>query len=581
MAFAAAAVDRQVAERIATARWAVKAVSGRGMIVVLLALGASTILVPLAALRLAFPDVHPAVSLGVCSMGVAAFIVGAARLGDQRWARIVAVLVPIAIIAGIGALTRSAHGRRTVVSHGLLSKTILRALSRSPLSDRDGDGYGGPFLGGADCDDAREDLNPGAVDIAGNGIDENCSGGDADPTWVSERFKPRTATSRAERRYNVLMVSIDALRADHVGAWGYSRATTPALDRFAAGATRFSWAFTSAPKTLPAIASLLTGRHPSSLVWQGGNRLLMDESRAKGLAETMLQAGYDTAAITCCARFAQAENELTGFAHLDAAAAEELDRLPGRANSAFVVEKAIRWVDRRAARAAPYFLWIHLFDPHAPHNLPEGAAEFGDGRMDQYDSEIAFADLNLGRLLAAFDERGLASTTIVVVAADHGEEFDEHGHRFHSSGLFNHLARIPLMVRYPAASPHVVSTPVSIVDVMPTILDLVGVPGPAGMNGRSLAAAVLGRGDAPARPVVMEISHRVGMDRDMVAVASGPWKVIWDREANAWSLFSANDPDERTDLALSEPDRLETMRRQLFETMDREFSIAPRRPIAR
>ncbi len=172
--------------------------------------------------------------------------------------------------------------------------------------------------------------------------------------------------------------------------------------------------------------------------------------------------------------------------------------------------------------------------------------------------------------MAALDERGLASRTIVVVLADHGEEFDEHGLRTHGRSLFNQAARIPLLVRLPhATGPRVVATPVSIVDIMPTLLDLVGVDGPGGMNGQSLAVVICGQADAPERPVLMEITPQENVDRDMIGVASGPWKVIWDREANAWSLFSlANDPDDRNDLALAQPDRLEAMRKQLFETID-------------
>ncbi len=232
-----------------------------------------------------FPDVKPAVSLGFCSIVFMGALTGAARVGQRPWAPTAAIVLVVAIAAGICALPGSVHGRSTVIAHGLVSKSALRALSSLRLSDGDGDGYTAQSLGGADCDDAEADRHPRAVDVAGDGTDENCTGADADPAWVAERLRPLPAPPGGERR-DVLIVSIDSLRANHIGAWGYAR-PTPALDRFAATATRFSWAFTSSPRTLPAIASLLTGRHPSSLVWDGRGKLLMEESDASGLADIL------------------------------------------------------------------------------------------------------------------------------------------------------------------------------------------------------------------------------------------------------------------------------------------------------
>lgn len=184
-----------------------------------------------------------------------------------------------------------------------------------------------------------------------------------------------------------------------------------------------------------------------------------------------------------------------------------------------------------------------------------------------------FADENLGLIIAKLGELGLAEKTIVVVTADHGEEFMEHGIKYHSRSLFNQVARIPLVIRYPGSAARVVSAPVSIVDVMPTLLDLVGIDGPAGMNGRSLAAAVTGTGEAPDHPVLMEVYPQQSIERDLVAIAHRSSKIIWDREANSFHLFSlAEDPDDAQDVARSEPERLAEMKALLFETIDRELS---------
>ena len=245
-----------------------------------------------------FPDVKTAVSLGFCSIVFMGALTGAARVGQRPWAPTAAIVLVVAIAAGICALPGSVHGRSTVIAHGLVSKSALRALSSLRLSDGDGDGYTAQSLGGADCDDAEAEQAPAGRRCRRRWHRRNCTGADAYPAWVAERlrpFPPRPAVSAA----TFLIVSIDSLRADHIGAWEYAR-PTPALDRFAATATRFSWAFTSSPRTLPAIASLLTGRHPSSLVWDGRGKLLMEESDASGLAEILSGTGYDTAAITCC-----------------------------------------------------------------------------------------------------------------------------------------------------------------------------------------------------------------------------------------------------------------------------------------
>src|SRR6185503_6344749 len=177
-----------------------------------------------------------------------------------------------------------------------------------------------------------------------------------------------------------------------------------------------------------------------------------------------------------------------GLAAIDASPIGRLAASPGEANSDAVARGAVRWL-RHHRSSRPFFLCMHCIDPHAPYQVPPGGQRFGDRTMELYDSEIHFADRSLGSVLAALDDLHLASSTIDAVVSDHGEEFAEHGVRFHSRSLYNQVARILFVLRVPGAAPRVVDTPVSIVDVMPTLLDLVGVDGPGGMNGQSLAAA--------------------------------------------------------------------------------------------
>jgi arylsulfatase A-like enzyme len=580
--FAAIAADRQLGPRVRVSPRAARAADHCSFLFALLLLAGLAVAVPHALLDTARPALHPAVSLGLCLVPLLTLALRFSRVGTRRRARATAAVLSLAIAAGLAAVPSSAAARLRVTSLGLASRAAMSALLRSPFADRDGDDYPALSMGGADCDDERAAVSPVATDIAGNGIDENCTGADADPAAIAERLAPRPTSDPTAARHNILLISIDAVRADHTGAWGYRRPTTPHLDRLAAHATRFAWTFTSVPTTRPAITSLLTGRHPSTLQWVRRERLRWKESGAVGLAEALGAAGYDTAAVACCERFERAENELSGFAMIDASPVGRLAASPGEANSDAVARAAVRWLRRRRPDR-PFFLWMHFIDPHAPYQVPPGGRRFGDRTMDLYDAEIHFADRSLGTVLAALDELALDSSTIVAVVSDHGEEFAEHGGRFHSRTLYNQVARIVFLLRAPGGAPRVVDTPVSIVDVMPTLLDLVGVDGPGGMNGRSLAAAVRGA-DLPPRPVLMEVYPMENIERDLSAVVDGGWKLVWDREANAWSLFSLADADDRDDRAAAEPARLAAMRSRLLDAVDRELGTAPpqaRRPRAR
>jgi hypothetical protein len=492
----------------------------------------------------------PALSLPpvVIFASVVAAVLGARLLdlGAFFVPQAVAVAVVVGAFIGTYMLGSSPDSRGAIVGHGTFSLSVARTVWS--LADRDHDGYASATVGGADCDDTDPKRNPGALDVPGNGIDENCTGSDAAP--APQRLQAQPATGAPA---SIVLISIDALRADHLGAYGYARKTSPNLDAFAATATRFDAAYTSCPSTRCAIPSLLTGRYYSTL---------KPSRDVATLAKSLRDAGWQTAAITCCARFGLATNELAGFTLVDGTADSIRMSRAGQSNADVVIDTALEWLQGRDTQK-PYFLWIHLYEPHFPYSAPSGP-DFGDRDIDRYDTEIAYADAQLARLFARLDPNA-----IVAVTADHGDEFGEHGIRFHARSLYNQVVRIPLLVRAPGGKRRVVDTPVSLVDVMPTLLDLAGVTGPAGMNGVSLAPAIRGEATKP-RPILIELLPDAQIKRDMAAVVSAPWKAIWDREANAWSLYNLGDRDDRDNRA-GDP-ALPSLQKLLLETLDRETS---------
>lgn len=562
---AAIAADRRLAPRIASSPGWQACLRGRRLAVVGVGAAVAACATPLVALRVAVPAVSIGGALAVAAVPALVAACHAVRLDSRRGARSAAAVLMTGWIGCLWLVSSSSHARSSALIHGEISRVTLRVLWS--LADRDGDGYPGASVGGADCDDADPRIGPRGHDLPGNGVDENCSGADAltRASGVPEPAAPAASTPRP----NILLISVDALRADRLGAWGYPRPTSPSLDRLAAGSARFEWTFTSSPTTRRAIPSLFTGRHGSSIEWS-------QSRRPRALAELLAEAGYDTAAITCCRRFALAERELTGFRMLDTVADETGRRQRGEDSAEVVASRAAAWLRSRAATEQPFLLWLHFYDPHMPYLPPERRNEFGSAESDRYDAEIRYTDRHIGAVLDELAARGLADRTVVVVTADHGEELGEHGIRFHARSLFNPVVRVPLIVRVPGAPPRQVATPVSLVDVMPTILSLAGVAQPPGISGRSLAEAIVGDGRLPDRPVVIELAPDRQIERDMVGLVAGGWKLVWDRDANAWSLYSlAADPQDRHDRAASEPAVVARLRAQLRERLD--VDLGPRR----
>jgi arylsulfatase A-like enzyme/Flp pilus assembly protein TadD len=378
-------------------------------------------------------------------------------------------------------------------------------------------------------------------------------------------------------RANVLLVTIDTLRADRLGVYGNRDGLTPALDGLAKAGVRYARAMSHAPMTLPSHTSILTGLSPRQNGVRNNTTFRLDD-RVPTIATFLKKAGYRTGAFVGAfvlgSRFGLAKDfdvyddrlphdDRASF-HFAERRGDEVvkaatDWILGAANKAAgpVREQPTRVLGRSApvrgdasaperapvrghpregdAASEPWFAWVHLFDPHAPYVAPP---EYRTGRTP-YDAEVAYADAMIGRLVESLHAAGQIDRTLILVTADHGESLGEHGETTHGLFAYESTIHVPMIVSGPAVRPAVVESAVAHVDIVPTILDLVGVAIPPSLEGRSLVDPVpadrtlyfealdayLTRGWAPLRGVV-----RNG------------WKYIDLPEAELYDL--ASDPGE-------------------------------------
>lgn len=286
---------------------------------------------------------------------------------------------------------------------------------------------------------------------------------------------------------NILLITIDTLRADHLSCYGYPLRTTPNIDRLAAQGARFERAYTTIPLTGPAHISLFTGRYPQEHGARINGLACNEEARLVFWPQILRRHGYRNAAFVSAWPLTGRLSRLDRlFDHYD----EELGRSYQWLNSSRwaedVTPRAIAWL--RATAHRPFFLWVHYFDPHAPYEYrkefarparigrsrPHVASEEMRARLTAYDSEVAYTDHHVGKLLGELAALGLGDSTLVVLLSDHGESLGEHGYVGHGRHLYENIVRIPLIFRWPGVIPagKVIAGEVSLVDVAPTMVEL-------------------------------------------------------------------------------------------------------------
>jgi arylsulfatase A-like enzyme/thioredoxin-like negative regulator of GroEL len=393
----------------------------------------------------------------------------------------------------------------------------------------------------------------GVVLVAGGAV--ACGGG------TTSTAKPGSSSTPP----NILLITLDTTRADRLGSYGYAGAATPNLDRLAAAGVRFERARSPAPLTLPAHASLLTGRQPFSHGVRNNGHFVLP-SDLPTLATVCAGRGYDTAAFVSSFVLDRQFGLARGFAHyddgLDQAAAGapvslELERRGDR-----TVAAALSWMSERSARApsTPFFLWVHLYDAHEPYAAPSPFREQFAARP--YDGEVAFQDALVGRLLDAVGY-GTSTAPLVAVSGDHGESLGEHGESTHGLFVYDAALRVPMMIAWPGVlTPSVVPSAVRLVDLAPTLADLSGVE-LAGAEGESLRARLGGAGGDEVPPAYAETYFPQFFMQwaPLRAVEAGRWKYIDAPEPELYDLSA--DPGERTNLATAEAARVTSLKRAL------------------
>jgi arylsulfatase A-like enzyme/Tfp pilus assembly protein PilF len=380
-------------------------------------------------------------------------------------------------------------------------------------------------------------------------------------------------------RPNVLLISIDTLRADRLGSYGYQAAQTPALDALAARGLRFAHAATVAPLTLPAHTSLLTGTFPAFHGVRDNGQFYVSDDQTT-LAEVLKANRYRTGgfvgAFVLDRRWGIAQGFDTYVDDFDLsryqlAAGIDAAQRPGRE----VVDRALAWLDERSG--SPFFAWVHLYDPHTPYDAPEPiASRFPRTLSGAYDAEVAETDLQVARLLAWLNDSGARDNTLVVVVGDHGESLGEHQEQQHGFFVYGATARIPLIVAGPGISPRVVQDQVRIADVMPTILDRLQIAPPAAVQGASLLPASRGE-----RLELLALSeswyprYHYGWS-ELTAVRDGRYTFIAAPRRELYDTQS--DPDETHDLAAENPRLADALDRAMQQMIGTTTAAKPQAP---
>ncbi len=373
---------------------------------------------------------------------------------------------------------------------------------------------------------------------------------------------------------SVLLVTFDTTRADRLSPWGGSPEVSPSIGRLAREGAVFETAFSAVPETLPSHVTILSGLLPPAHGVRVNGTPVPPGVRTMALV--LSEAGFATGAVVGAGVLDPGFGLRRGFDLYDRAFLEAERRGEAERRAEEVNGVALDWL-RTVAPGRRFFLWVHYFDPHDPYDPPAPFAERFPGRP--YEGEIAYADHALGRLLEGTRESGRLDSTLVCVTADHGEGLGDHGESRHSIFLYDSTMRVPLLLWRPGSVPAGRIRGIArLLDVAPTLLDLLGLPVPAGMSGRSLVPALATGAIEAKEGVYMEANHPAGTHgwSALRALRTAEWKFVRAPRSELYDLRS--DPAEARDRIREEPDVAARMDRTLLEMERRSAPVGESAP---
>ena len=395
------------------------------------------------------------------------------------------------------------------------------------------------------------------------------------PPRTDAEARQRLAGRRpSPKSVNVVVVTLDTLRADRLSSYGFRGIRTPNIDGVAAEGVLFEQATATAPMTLPSHASIFTGLIPPHHGVRDNGGFFLDPSKVT-LAERMKQAGYATGAFVGAwvldSRWGLDQGFDTYSDHFDLSKYKVVNLGTVQKKGDEVMDLALPWLE--SVKQKPFFAWVHLYDPHTPYEPPEPFASRHKGQP--YLGEVAYTDQVVGRLVSWLKTAGVWDHTVLVLTADHGESLGEHAEKTHTFFIYDATVHVPFIVRTPWGDRGRSQAQVATVDLMPTVLDLVGLPPEEGIDGRSLARLVLDPGaDAGGRAYSETYFTRFHYGwQHLRALRDGTWKYIDAPKPELYAI--REDPGETKNVFKAYSLRAEDLRLVLAKMAGSGVQAAP------